>query len=275
MRRGPCVGLVVALALWNAGAPASGNGPASPSGKDQSAASSKASRDTVSEGASPFQVFLAWNAPYATPGARDNIQVACGDTARRDTLYVSFDPGRDYQTFYGMSVTLSFHAAPGDTLGPLWWFGGGESNPRNVRILFPVVPGWPCPGPWKTQGMSLPNYGRTSQGGMLDVMYAVSSDSAKALSKGRYCFARIVFPRPTRDLANCDQPICIECVQSEIGYQIGAKAAGLGAGGHRLVSWNSPGGKVCEPFRGARRVAPWQPNTRRGEPAADTSSSSR
>ncbi len=258
--------LSFALIAVCSSAPGLANGPGAPAAVPPAAAPSTASpsagaSDSVGKasiGEEP-KIYLAWNAPYGSPRARDNIEVACGDTTRRDTLYVSFDPGRDLEKFYGMSVTLRFHAAEGDTLGPLWWFGGGESNPRNIRILFPVEPGWPCRGPWKVQGVGVPSYARTPEGGLLDVMYAVNSDSAKALPRDRYCFARIVFPRPTRDMANCRQPICIECVQSEIGYEVGAPAALAGIGGSRFAGWNSPGTEVCAKYRASRKVAPWRP----------------
>jgi hypothetical protein len=72
----------------------------------------------------PVTFYAAWRAPWGTPRATDHLMVSCTDEEVRDTLYLTFDPGRD-STIFGMIGEVYFRAQPSDTLGPLWWLGGG------------------------------------------------------------------------------------------------------------------------------------------------------
>lgn len=224
-------------------------------------------------GASPARgqnprVYLAWHAPAGMPGATDTLSAPCGsDSTQRDTLYLSFDPGRDSKLF-GAGVMLYFRAQPGDTLGPSWWWGGGESNRWNVRIEYPVDSmSFSCKSPWPVNGMAGTVFDRTSGRGRLRVDYAVSADLAGEVKKGtRYCFARLLIPRPRRSLEHCDQPICVEWRDEEFAFGIGEDTDVRADGGDRWVAYNSPGGRVCATYRSALTAKPWDPRPRAQPP---------
>lgn len=199
-------------------------------------------------------VYLSWGAPWGQPGARTNLTVT-GDTTRVDTLYLSFDPGDNAPAFVGFTAWLKFHPPAGDTLGAFWHFGRTESNPMALRIEFDVAP-YGKMSPWGGAGMGMPSYEHTSQDGTLRFVYAVPANLGVELKGGSiYSPARIYISHRRAHLSGHDRPLCIEWGQTEFAVSPNLSADVIG-GGSPMATWNSPDGKVCEPFKGAAPAKP-------------------
>lgn len=209
------------------------------------------------------EMFLAWRAPYGTAGALRDVALRAGEAARPETLYLSFDPGRDAGTFYGMDVTLLFRVPVGDTLGTLWRFGGGSMNRRNVQIEFPTDDSWGCPRPFRSQGFGAPNYRLDAHTGELQVIFAVPTEQAAPIRTGqRYCFARVIIPAASSLDENEGQAVCVEWVKSDLAFALEGDATSvLGRAVERFVSLNSPGSRVCASFR--QSPDSWKPDGER------------
>jgi hypothetical protein len=174
-----------------------------------------------------------------------------------DTLWVTVDPGADYRTMIGCDLQITFHAAPGDTLTPYWWFGGGTANTHNVKVDFPQR-SWPAPSPYKIAGFGGANFNRTPTEGRLGITFAVPADSAAWIHPGtRYGLARIILPAADNP-AWRSHPVCIELSDVRIGIDLAKDAQSVGNGGDRCVSWGDPSEKVCEPYRRARHLPAWK-----------------
>jgi hypothetical protein len=204
------------------------------------------------------RLYLTWHAPYGEPGASATLEAPCGtDSTGRDTLFLVFEPGRDDTSFIGLDVTLYFRAASGDSLGPMWWFGGGTQNPRNIQIQFMDQHHPGLAWPWKWAGFGASAYDRTRGTGRLQITYGVALQQTQADMRDstRYRFARILIPRPLASQPSCQTPVCIEA-QAELAFRQGEDTQGTGVGSRRYVSWNSPAGEVCGAFGGD--IAPAQ-----------------
>ena len=103
-------------------------------------------------------VHLSWRQPWGHPGALEHLTAACSDTAAIDTLYLTFEPGRDAATFYGMFARLRFIPAAGDTLMPFWHFQRGTENTGGLWAWFDADSALPVPDPWAVQGNGAPLY---------------------------------------------------------------------------------------------------------------------
>lgn len=217
---------------------------------------------TPSAGVTEPRIYLSWNAPWGTPGASDTLSTDCADSTRVDTLYLSFEPGRDATQFYGMYARLYFRPQLGDTLGMFWHLKRGEENQGTLWAWFDPDGSFPCPRPWTAHGMGVPVWYTSPQAGRLDLVYAVRLDAASPVKAGtRYCFARVEFKERWPWLHGCRQPVCIEWESARLsfGFADESRKEIQATRGERFVSWNSPGGAVTEPYR--RRVRPraWQP----------------
>jgi len=224
---------------------------------DSSATAGQAARPRRT-GPSSGRIYLAWHAPYGEPGASEAISPACGDTSTKDTLYMTFDPGRDAEQFLGLTATLYFWSGAGDTLSAPWWFGN-ELEFRGLEVRFnpDSVPG--APRPWPEQNVARAGYSWTRGSGKLRMIVAVGMQGAQPVSAGkRYVLARLLVPRPARRTPGCDQPICVEWAEARLsfGYEAG-DSEDVNRGG-RFVAWNSPGGRVCAPMR-RFATPPWEP----------------
>lgn len=189
---------------------------------------------------------MSWGAPFGMPGAHPSAKWACNDTLAADTLYLTFDPGQDIAHLMGIDVTLMFHAAPGDTLGPFWQLARSGANPWNLRIEFePPTDG--TLSPWPVPGVGMPRYTLTRDTGRLDLTYFVPSDDAGPVAAGtRYFFARVMLRLRRAWLSGCLQPVCVEYHHMLISHSDGSRWINSG---ERFASWNSPGGAVCREFR--------------------------
>lgn len=201
---------------------------------------------------------LSWNAPAGFPRAASSLRTTCADTARVDTLWLTFDPGESAGKFYGVYARLYFHPVGGDTLGPFWHFKSGTANQRNLTIEFggedfPLAPAWTAPG------MGQPLYEFNGSAGTLDLVYAVADASAGPIEGGRrYAFARVMIRQRRADLAGCRQPMCIEWALGRVGAGRDDRHSRTG---DRFVTWNAAGA-ACAPWR-TDKPAPWTPKANR------------
>jgi hypothetical protein len=192
------------------------------------------------------RVFLSWDAPWGMPRARDTVMVACDDTTRADTLYLTFDPGQDLAELLGIDASLTFRAAPGDSLGPFWDLSRRGVNPWNLRIEFDEPPAG-VESPWQVSGMGAPGYKLGRDSGRLDLTYFINASMAAPVAAGtRYFFARVMIRERRPYLRGCKQPVCVELNRMIVSYSGGRRWMTTG---ERFVSWNSPGGHVCDTFR--------------------------
>jgi hypothetical protein len=204
-------------------------------------------------------VYLSWGAPWGQPGARGDLR-ATRDTTRVDTLYLSFDPGDVAPSFVAITVWLKFRPPAGDTLGAFWHFERTEANPMSLRIEVDVTP-YGSMSPWSGAGMGMPTYQHTAEEGTLMFVFAVPANRGMPLKAGTlYSPARVLIGHNRSHLGGHDAPLCIEWSRVEFAMTPTLSVEQVG-GGSRVASWNSPGGKVCEPFRIA---APAPADTSRG-----------
>lgn len=209
------------------------------------------------------RLYLSWNAPYGMPRAADRVVVDCLDTTRVDTLYLSFETGRDASRFYGMYARLYFHPAQGDTLGTYWHWERGWWNQGNLRVEFDPDGTFPCAQPWTRGGFGAPSYEFKPEFGTLDLVYAVKEQDAAPISgTTRYCFGRVMLRQRKCALPGSMRPVCLEW--SSARYSFGAGDVAVTRGGERFVSVNSDDGGVCAPYRAAVRPQRWLP---RSQPA--------
>jgi len=217
----------------------------------------------VGDSLGPPQLFLAWHAPYGMPGATDTISFGAGDSNRVDTLFMSFETGRDTRGFLGMLARLYFHPAFGDTLGTYWRYDSESPNYRMVAIEFDPDGSFPCPQPWVRNGIGLPQFEFDPSGARLDLYYGVArpEDVIQVDGRVRYCFARVMFRQKHWDLPGARQPVCLEW--SFARFPAGRDDAIARRGPGRCVSMNSPDGSVCGPYRGNSGPAHWVPESAR------------
>ena len=204
----------------------------------------------------PGQFFLSWNAPYGEPRARDQRTIACGDTSERDTLFVTFETGRDSVQLIAVDARIRIVPAPPDTLERHWWFES-RSNPAHLTVDFNLEdsPGaariWPTTGAGGVRTVSGPT------GAQIRLVWAVRPMEASVVRGGtRYGFARLVIPRP-RDARVCERPLCFELEFGRFAFDVQDEHAVRD--GKRWVSWNPGDRAPCAgPIRQGR-VKSWRP----------------
>lgn len=203
----------------------------------------------------PGRFFLSWNAPDGEPRGRESLSAACGDSSRRDTLYVTFDPGRDTTRVIAVDAEIRLWPAPGDTLDRHWWFES-RSNPANLLADFNLdgVPGaeriWEATGAGGVRTVSLPDTAK------IRLVWAVRMQDGAVLRGGRrYGFARLIVPRP-RSAGVCARPLCFELTYARLATDL--RDADIIRQGKRWVSWNPGGTAPCAERVRIARVAPWR-----------------
>jgi hypothetical protein len=210
--------------------------------------------DSLSEG----QLFMAWHAPYGMPGARSDLAFTCDDTSRVDTLYLSFETGRELPQFVALFGRLYLHPAFGESLGTHWRYGRGDPNNGGLLIQMDPDGTFPCSQPWLRPGMGAPRYEFAPSLGELQIIYAIPlGEGGPVKADQRYCFARLLFKRWRCQLAGARQPLCIEWFEGQ--YSGGGRDLGITHGSGRFVSINSPDGSVCTPYRRTHKPPLWQP----------------
>lgn len=214
---------------------------AAPSGKGANAAKggARAAAAPADTGGREPSIYLAWSAPYGMPGARDAIITSCSDSTAADTLFISFDPGRDHERLIGIDANVFFRPLPGDTLGPYWYLG------RNIRVDFEEPPDG-IPTPWPVMGVGMPRYRKDPEIGQLPLTFSVPASDAGPVKGGtRYHFARIIL-KHRGVMEGCGQPVCVELYRLKPSY--GPSGTWIMTG-ERFVSRNSPDGGVCSEYR--------------------------
>jgi len=207
------------------------------------------------------QLYMAWHAPWGELNATDTLSVpSVADSSRTDTLYLSFDSGRDAPKFYGMFARLYFRPQFGDTLGRFFNFKRGWWNMGNLRIEFDPSESFPCPQPWPRTGFGQPDF-EWEDGGhaaRLDLIYAMPQEqTAPIKANTRYCFARLMFRERRPDLLGSHDPVCLEWSTARLSFGGADVIATHGPG--RFVSFNSPDGSVCTPYRRETATSSWHP----------------
>lgn len=206
------------------------------------------------------QLYMAWHAPWGEPHATDNLSVPVNDTSRVDTLYLSFETGRDAPKFYGMYARLYFRPQFGDTLGRYFNFKRGWWNQGNMRIEFDPDGTFPCPQPWTRAGFGQPDFEMEdgSHAARLDLIYGMrEQDVGPVNARTRYCFARLMFRQKRTNLEGAHAPACLEWAQARLSF--GGRDIVAEHGPGRFVSFNSPDGSVCTPYRRAAPTTSWHP----------------
>ena len=208
-------------------------------------------------GSGEARLFLSWNAPYGEPRATAAIAAPCGE-GTTDTLYLSFDPGKDAPGFVGGSAVLYFQAAPGSELPERWKKGTAADSP--VRVTFDADPDHGFLTPWSSQAAGGPYYDVLAGRGRLRLIYAMAANSGSGVKAGTlYGFARVLVPRSPAGAADCSTPLCIEWSSASLAYARDDERNV--EQGERWVTVNSPDGTACVRGRSSFGAAPWKPRT--------------
>jgi len=223
------------------------------------ASASLAQNQPTVRSSGPGRFYLSWNAPWGQPRAREVLDVACRDTTRSDTLYLTFDPGQD-TTLVAVDAELRLWPAEGDTLARHWWFES-RSNPAHLLADFnmPEVRG--ADRIWETMGTGGVRTVSRPDTAFIRVVWAVREAEAAPIRRGRqYAFCRLVFPRP-RVRATCAKPLCVELNFARLAFNI--RSTEVVRQGRRWVSWNPGGTTPCAERVRLSRVQPWRGVPRR------------
>ncbi len=212
-----------------------------------------ASRDSFGEP----KIYLAWRAPWGSPRARANLDFTCRDTAAVDTLYLSFEFGKDWPVFCGFFGRIYFHPEANDSLGSHWHFGRDGPNPGAMQIQFEEQDEFPCALPWKRQGIGVVQYVFKPWLGELDMAYAVRPDDGISVSgRTRYCLARVLIRHRRCGMPGARQPVSVEGAEVDVSDGLNPDIV-VKKGGERFVSINSPGGAVSKPYERATKPPTW------------------
>lgn len=199
------------------------------------------------------RIFLTANAPFGAPRASDTLAAACGDTTRRDTLWLCFEPAADETTMYGFSAEVFVYAPPGDTLGSYWAMERGGANNGGLTVTFGPDESFPQPQPWTTQGIGTALYDRTPQSGRFRFLYVMPMGKAGPVKAGtRYVLGRILLGAKHGGLTGCEQPVCIEWHTATVQYRAGEKTV-VEKHGSRWVSRGGAAGECRD------RIPAWRP----------------
>ena len=189
------------------------------------------------------KLYMAWHAPYGTPGATENIQSHCGDGGR-DTLFLTFISDFDTTRFDGLESMFYLRAPVGQTLSKRW------EDERYVEVLFPSdsIPG--VTRMWQgALNMTFAYYDKTEGSGRLRLSNTRPPTRALPIRDHRpYFYARVLFTHPPAGTEGCDQPICIEWVSGEFVVDSTASSIFSGHHGHEFVTMNSPNGAACDAY---------------------------
>jgi len=203
------------------------------------------------------RLLLSWRAPFGFSRALENLSAPC-DSSGVDTLYLSFDPGRDAPTFLGMSATLYFHAAEGDSLGDFWRIADMNQRGSPLRASFDSDSARGFQTPFESPGAGEGRYDYSAGSGRIRMIYAVAANAASPVKAGHmYGLARVMVRHPRSGMGGCGQPICVEWHVATLAF--GASDVVDENRGARLVSINSPNGKVCDAYRSTNLTPVWKP----------------
>jgi len=99
------------------------------------------------------------------------------------------------------------------------------------------------------------------------MVFAVPYEGAgPVVADSVYALCRVIFKhRPSRRLAGCEQPVCVEWGKATLAF--GPKDEPEVSRGERFVAF-AGAYSICEPFKGPR-VAAWKPPKPAAKPATD------
>ena len=200
----------------------------------------------VAQAAEP-EIFLSWRAPYGEPRAVDTLVAACGDTARVDTLYLSFRPNANRDSLTAITSALLFHPAPGDTLEAFWGFERGATNNGNLLIMLHPDKLLDYEQPRAYSGAGQVFFTHENGRARLHMVYFVDRAVSMGVSASQvYCFARVTIRHRRCDLPGYAKPVCIELDSAYVEYSPGNNMT-ITTGDHRHVTWNAPRG-MCAAY---------------------------
>jgi hypothetical protein len=161
------------------------------------------------------KIFLSWHQPYGLPGATDTLTLDCGNPARTDTLFMSFDPGITSTSYLGFTAALWFQPLEGDSLESIWESPSATGLPLWMRLEFDPDSASGCPSPLLVSGAGGAAYHRTPDGGrILRMVHAVGSGDTVTVEAGRrYGMARLILRQPSRS-PGCRQAVRIRWTES-------------------------------------------------------------
>ena len=203
------------------------------------------------------QLYMAWNAPWGTPGASRVRMPACDDTAGCDTLFLSFFPGRPSNGFNGVSADLVFHATGQDTLGPWWHMEGAGENPGDIRVDWGPARDIPGRQPWTRPGRGFALVERTPTTMRLRLLYGIPYGQGAPIDSGTvYTACRLLIRhQQSGSLRGCGQPVCVEWEKASFAFALRDEPEVRR--GERFVSYAAPF-TACEPYRTSIARA-WKP----------------
>jgi hypothetical protein len=202
-------------------------------------------------------VYLTWKAPWGEPRATDTLSTNC-DSTGTDTLWLAMDPGMSSPTMLAFSVTLLFHAAPGETLSSVWRQSFIQEQPRLVIVDADPKPGLGYPQMFRTNGAGAASLDMTEHMGRLRIDYATPVPEAIGITPRVYALARVTVKRPGPADSRCGEAVCIDWSELELGISATDDRRLRTHGPHRFVSLNSPGGAILSTYREGERRA-WKP----------------
>jgi hypothetical protein len=168
------------------------------------------------------KIYLSWGAPHGLPGASTSLSWTGGDTTRVDTLFLSFDPGKD-TTLVGGTLTVWFRALSGDSLSLLWQSAGGLNLPSGMKFEFANTPVSGHPFPWESFGIG--DFGYTRPGrtvGQVRALFAVAASRAARVQGGKlYGLARLLLRRPPGSAPGSSQSVCVEWANATLAFAPG------------------------------------------------------
>lgn len=196
------------------------------------------------------EVSITWNAPAGAEGAKSDLEPACGDTTRADTLYLNFRLAEDHPAFSGTTAIIMFHTSFGDTLTPFWKTIEYPDKPTHVRVEFPSDTGNASfRAAAAVSGFGDFAYYTEPDKAIVRMIYAVPSIAAPPIAGGRdYCMARIIISH-SADRPGCDVPMCVEFFDSEFKFSLNQPMVKGQQTYASFASMNSKSGVVCAPHR--------------------------
>jgi hypothetical protein len=201
------------------------------------------------------KLYLTWNAPFGASRATTRIAAPCGDSTVTDTLYLTFDPGKNAPGFFGATAVLHFDPPAGSELPDRWKHGSASNSP--VRVVFTSDPDRGFVTPWSPQGAGAPYYDVVAGRGRLRLVYAIAENSGPGVEAGRlYGIARVLVARSPAGADDCATPLCIEWSEGSLAF--GLHDEQPVDQGELRVSLNAPDG-ACLPRHGAFGAVPWKP----------------
>ena len=209
--------------------------------------------------AAESRLFATWKAPYGMPGAQENLDIPC-EGAGEDTLYLSFDPGRDTPGMLGLSGTIYFHAAEGDSMRSYWRIDDMNVKGSPIRVSFENDEQRGFNSPFQSPGAGQGRYDYVAGSGRLRIIYAVATNAASPVKAGQvYGWARVILKRPAKAQGGCGQKLCVEWHAATLA--LGPEDVSDTNGGPRWASINSPEGTICGAFRSTYTSKTWKPKS--------------